>query len=153
MGDLDDNPDQFPCAKGELESVILSLLPERSYDLLLTHASDGEYTRHRRHEEVSASVTTLLRAGTLVTDNYLTFAYEDGGGRYLPRARTHAALRLTLSDKIFAQKRRLICDVYNYSDTSWEARSTPCIEAFHQPTLHDNFVPASASSTLPISQK
>jgi len=153
MGDLDDNPYQFPCAKGELDALILSLLPERSYELLLTHAADGEYTRHRRHEEVSASATALLRGGTLVADSFWTFAYEDGGGTYLPRARAHASLRLTLSEKTFAEKRRLVREIYNYSDSSWETRSIPRVEAFDQPTNHDDIVPVYAPSTPPISCK
>ena len=63
MGDLDDGPDQAPLPVAVVKQTILSLLPERDYDLLLTHAPLGEYTRHRRHEEASRAIRDLWRDG------------------------------------------------------------------------------------------
>ena len=53
MANLDDGPEQTPLSDHMLRETVLSLLPERDYDLIITHAPCGEYTRHRRHEEVS----------------------------------------------------------------------------------------------------
>jgi LmbE family N-acetylglucosaminyl deacetylase len=52
MGDLDDGPDQLALDQSLIQDTILSLLPTSHFDLLVTHGPRGEYTRHRRHEEV-----------------------------------------------------------------------------------------------------
>lgn len=130
MGVLDDGPGQEPLPAGQVRAQILDLLPQRSYDLVLTHSCQGEYTRHRRHEETAAAVCALWADGSLDTAELWSFAYEDGGGAYLPRAQPEPSLRLDLSETIWAEKRRLLRDVYNFQDTSWEVRTTPRCEAF-----------------------
>jgi hypothetical protein len=57
MADLEDGPEQAPLTISFIQNEILRMLPQRSFDLILTHAPQGEYTRHRRHEEVSRAVT------------------------------------------------------------------------------------------------
>lgn len=90
MGDLDDGPDQVPLDSSVLKEAILSLLPGRDFDLLLTHAPQGEYTWHRRHGEVSQAVQDLWREGRLRAKRMWQFAYEDGGGAYAPRPKEGA---------------------------------------------------------------
>ena len=53
MADLDDGPDQKPLKQTEVQKTILNTLPERNFDIILTHSPKGEYTRHLRHEETS----------------------------------------------------------------------------------------------------
>ena len=130
MGGLDDGPDQAPLVVTRVQEAILALLPERRYDLVLTHAPDGEYTRHRRHEEVSRAVEGLWRRGALQAGNLWQFAYEDGGHAYPPRPREDADLQLPLPDTLWVQKYSLITEVYGFSETSWEARSVARVEAF-----------------------
>ena len=131
MADLDDGPDQDPVPAGAVQALVLSLLPEREYDLILTHSPQGEYTRHRRHEETAEAVGALWRTGTLKAGALWGFAYEDGGGAYLPRAAAGASLVLDLPEPIWAEKRRLMLETYNYPPASWEVRTTPRTEAFH----------------------
>lgn len=130
MADLDDGPGQDPVPEATVRALILSLLPGRDYDLILTHSLQGEYTRHRRHEETAGAVRSLHADGVLRAGSLWGFAYEDGGGVYLPKAAPEASLVLELPEPIWAEKRRLITDVYNYPETSWEARTTPRREAF-----------------------
>lgn len=130
MGDLDDGPGQRPLSNAILSEAILALLPERDYDIILTHSLRGEYTRHRRHEETSRAVWSLCSQGLLTTRSLCLFAYEDGQGTYLPRADEQATLRLPLSDRIWREKRNLLTEVYGLAETSWEARTTPREEAF-----------------------
>jgi LmbE family N-acetylglucosaminyl deacetylase len=130
LGALDDGPEQRPLATPLVRESILSILPNRTYDLILTHSLAGEYTRHRRHEEVARAVGSMLKDGTLKARALWAFAYEDGGGAYLPQADGAASLRFPLSDKIWQEKYRLLRDVYNFSEGSWEARTTPRVEAF-----------------------
>jgi LmbE family N-acetylglucosaminyl deacetylase len=63
MADLEDTPEQAPLAGALVRETVAALLGETSYDMLLTHSPDGEYTRHRRHGEVFAAVADLWRAG------------------------------------------------------------------------------------------
>ena len=85
LGDLDDGPDQAPLAGPAVEEAVLSLLGRgASLGVVLTHGPRGEYTRHRRHEEVSRAVTALWMDGRLRADALWMFAYEDGGGACLP---------------------------------------------------------------------
>src|SRR5690606_9693539 len=37
MGDLDDGPEQRPIPNNEFEEVITKLLPQKQYDLIITH--------------------------------------------------------------------------------------------------------------------
>jgi LmbE family N-acetylglucosaminyl deacetylase len=130
MGDLDDGPEQVPLSATRVRDAILALLPERDYDLLLTHAARGEYTRHRRHEEVSRALRVLCWRGQLHASRLWHFAYEDGGGTYLPRPRPDATLRIPLSVATWTRKYRLITQVYGFGEATWEARVTPRTEAF-----------------------
>ena len=130
MADLDDEPGQVPLPIEQVQETIVQLLAGGSYSLVLTHGPKGEYTRHRRHEECCQSVVALWRSGGIDTERLWTFAYEDGGRAYLPRARDDADWLHTLSDDIWLEKRRLIMDVYGYGADSWEAQSTPRKEGF-----------------------
>ncbi len=62
---MDDGPEQSPLSEYEIQQDVLELLPAVPYQLILTHAPNGEYTRHRRHEEVSQSVIELWNAGAI----------------------------------------------------------------------------------------
>ncbi len=132
MGDLDDGPEQAPLPEALVMERILALLPGTGFDLVLTHAQEGEYTRHRRHEETGRAVLALWRSGALRAPALWTFAYEDGGGAYLPRAAPGGDLRLDLPGPVWAEKLRLIREVYHFRPESWEARAAPRAEAFRR---------------------
>lgn len=59
MGNLDDSTEQQPLPLKIVKDVIVDLLPSKNYDLIITHDPSGEYTRHRRHEEISRAVIEL----------------------------------------------------------------------------------------------
>jgi LmbE family N-acetylglucosaminyl deacetylase len=131
MGDLDDGPDQAPLAASLVRETILSLLPERDFDLLITHAPRGEYTRHRRHEEVSRAVRVLWKRGDLRAARLWQFAYDDREGSGAPRPREDADFQFPLSDELWDRKSTIITDVYGFGPDSWEARAVTRGEAFH----------------------
>ncbi len=106
------------------------MLPERSYDLILTHALNGEYTRHHRHEEVSRAVCDLWQNGVLRSPWLGMFAYTDEHGQHLPRALTTAHRIDALPANVVQEKNRLITDVYGFDPGSWEARTNPNTEGF-----------------------
>jgi len=131
MGDLDDGPAQIPLRLQEVEAAILTLLPGgRGFELLITHGPQGEYTRHRRHEEVSRAVHSLWQKGRLQADELWLFAYEDGNRKFYPKAVETAHRLIRLPQGIFRQKYRLMTELYGYSPHSFEANTTPTVEAF-----------------------
>ncbi len=151
MGDLDDGPDQTPLPPAEVRTAILTLLsrtavqggPSRAFDGVLTHGPRGEYTRHRRHEEVSRAVADLWRSGELAAGRLFLFAYEDGGRAYLPRPRADAHLVETLAETLWRSKRDIITGLYGFGADSWESRAVPREEAlwhFDSPTELARFV-------------
>jgi len=130
MGDLDDGPEQTPLPSRDVQNAILELLPVGRFDLVITHGMWGEYTKHLRHEETGAAVLALWNSGRLPAKEVRRFAYEDGEGKYLPRAMQDADLRTKLTDEIWQKKRDIITDVYGFGPDSFEAKTTPREEAF-----------------------
>ena len=134
MADLDDGPEQEPLAEALVERTLLEALPARQFDRILTHSPLGEYTRHRRHEEVGRAVLRLWASGRLLAPELWLFAYEDSGRAHLPRAIAGAPIVRDLPEEVWQRKRRLITARYGFGDDSWEARVTPQREAFHRLT-------------------
>lgn len=130
MADLDDGPDQAPLDPDVVAHTVLGLLPAGRLRLLLTHSPDGEYTRHRRHEEVARAVCALWADGRVAADELWLFAYTDAGRRQLPRAIADAHRKLPLPDRLWREKRALLTAVYGFAPDSFEARTTPRLEAF-----------------------
>jgi hypothetical protein len=115
-----------------LEDEILRLLPATHFDLILTHNSTGEYTRHRRHEEVNKAVITLWHNGNISANELWTFAYEDGNKAYFPQAVESSDIVEILPEKIWLKKYAIITETYGFEKNSWEAETTPKSEAFWQ---------------------
>jgi LmbE family N-acetylglucosaminyl deacetylase len=130
IGDLEDGPEQRPLRPETMEQAVLDLLPAQQYNLVITHHPRGEYTRHRRHEEVSRAVIALWRQGKILSDQLWTFAYEDGEKAYLPRAAPEASIYRVLEKEIWQKKYALMTGTYGFKEDSWEAATTPLAEAF-----------------------
>jgi len=130
MGDLDDAPEQKPLRTVDVEDAILDLLPSSRYDLVMTHSLWGEYTRHKRHEEVARAVMALRESERLSIGEIWMFAYEDGGGKYLPRPATDSDVYIRLPKDIWEHKYRIITETYGFAPDSFEAKTTPKDEAF-----------------------
>jgi LmbE family N-acetylglucosaminyl deacetylase len=130
MADLDDGPEQTPLDNGQMQKTIAELLPSNRFNLVITHSTSGEYTRHLRHEETAKAVLELWNSDRLFADELWTFAYEDGNRKYLPRAIKNADLLVGLNDEIWRQKYDIITRIYGFSQESFEAKTTPKEEAF-----------------------
>jgi LmbE family N-acetylglucosaminyl deacetylase len=130
MGDLEDGPEQTPLDRREVQNTIMDMLPQQHFDLIITHGSWGEYTRHLRHEETSDAVMALWRSRRITSEQVWHFAYEDGEGKYLPQVDQDADKYVQLTDSIWQKKYGIITDVYGFDHDSFEAKTTPRTEAF-----------------------
>ena len=130
MADLDDSPYQTPLDPDEVRETILSLLPEGRVDLIVSHSPRGEYTRHRRHEEVGRAVLALWSEKRIATAAVWAFAYDDAGGARLPTAVPHADRVENLAAPTWQEKYRIMTEIYGFGPESFEARATPRTEAF-----------------------
>ncbi len=131
IGDLDDAQDQEPLPDDLLDRSIRELLEyPQTVDLLLTHGVEGEYTRHRRHEECHRSVMRLRKSRFVTANELRCFAYHDSFGTECPGPRSDAGRRIVLSPDIRKEKRSLLTKTYGFAPTSWEARCAPMVEAF-----------------------
>jgi LmbE family N-acetylglucosaminyl deacetylase len=124
LGNLDDGPKQTPLRPSAVQAAVLALAGGGHSDLIITHSVNGEYKRHRRHEEIGAAVLSLWDAGKLHSAELWAFAYCDA------RAITEADVFHELPQEIQKQKRRLVSDVYGFEPDSFEAHAAPREEAF-----------------------
>jgi len=132
MADLNDDPAQKPLDEKAVQDIILQLLPKKYFDLIISHDPNGEYTKHIRHEEVSRAVIKLWHSGRISTNELWTFAYEDGGKVYYPKAIETATIHRILSKRIWLRKYSIITETYGFEKGSFEAETTPHAEAFWQ---------------------
>jgi LmbE family N-acetylglucosaminyl deacetylase len=130
MADLDDGPEQAPLFETQVRSAVSDLLANTAFDLLITHGPRGEYTRHRRHVETSNAVIALWREQRIRAASLWLFAYNDGNHSHLPEAAEDAAITLPLPSAVWEEKYKIIRDIYGFTPDSWEARTTPTVEAF-----------------------
>jgi hypothetical protein len=105
-------------------------LPVKSFDLVITHNPTGEYTRHLRHEELSKAVIRLWHSGKIAAGELWTFAYNDGYKAYYPRPVEDAPVYRQLTKRTWLRKWRIITETYGFEADSWEALTTPKVEAF-----------------------
>jgi LmbE family N-acetylglucosaminyl deacetylase len=132
MGYLDDGPGQSPLDQELVKTTVLKLLPDKHFDLIITHDPAGEYTRHRRHEETSEAVINLWYDEKISAREIRTFAYEDGGKAYLPQPIKDANIYFKLPKKIWQRKYQIITETYGFEKHSFEEQTTPHAEAFWQ---------------------
>jgi LmbE family N-acetylglucosaminyl deacetylase len=130
MADMDDGPNQYPLTDRAVQDTVAASVGNTRYDLFITHSPMGEYTSHRRHQEVNRAVVSLWQRGILKSDRLWFFAYDDHNDTHLPQAIDNADIQIELPSEIWEEKHRIICELYGFTLDSWEARSTPCAEAF-----------------------
>lgn len=137
MGNLDDGPHQTPLEIKFVEENLKKLLPQESYQRIITHSPLGEYSRHRRHEEIGNAVMNLWLKRELLAQELWLFAYQEQGNQKSPKAIKTATFYSRLKPEIWHKKFTIITELYGFSRDSFEAITTPRYEAFwvfNQPT-------------------
>jgi LmbE family N-acetylglucosaminyl deacetylase len=124
LGDLDDGPEQTPLRAADVQNAVLALAGGNEPDLILTHSTAGEYTRHRRHEEIGAAVLSLWDAGRIRSRELWAFAYRDA------QAIEEADVVNELTEEIRKRKRALVTGIYGFAPDSFETNAAPRKEAF-----------------------
>lgn len=61
----------------QVERALIGLLPETSYDLVITHKPQVESTQNRRFEETAQAVINLWTSGRFTTKELWLFAKQD----------------------------------------------------------------------------
>lgn len=130
IGDMDDGPEQKPLPETDVENLILELLPQRRFDIIISHNPAGEYKRHRRHEETGKAVIKMWYEGKISSDELWVFAYEDRDNRKYPVAVDDASIFNILSHEIWMKKYEIITKAYGFEKGGFEADTTPLAEAF-----------------------
>ena len=132
MGDMDDGPEQIPLNEQVVQNAILDLLPLTHFDLIITHSPYGEYTRHRRHEEIGRAVINLWHSDRLSSAEVWAFAFEDHQRQYNPVTIETAPIFYSLPHEVWEKKYSIVTNIYGFTQESWEAQTTPKEEAFWQ---------------------
>lgn len=130
LGDLDDGPEQTPLPTADVQAAALALAGTDTQDLILTHSVSGEYTRHRRHEEVGEAVLALWDTGRLHSHELWAFAYRDTEPDHVIHAIKEADVVEMLTDEVWKRKYDLITEVYGFAPDSFEVNATLREEAF-----------------------
>ena len=130
LGELDDGPAQSPLTLSVVQEAVIDQVGCEKSDLILTHSAAGEYTRHRRHEEVGAAVLSLWDAGELCSRELWAFAYSDTGSDGAVCAIKQADVFSVLPQEIWERKRGLITEVYGFAPDSFETNAALREEAF-----------------------
>ena len=130
MADLDDSAGQPPLDNQLVQNTIMQLLPSDEFDIVFTHNTRGEYTRHLRHEETAQIVLKLWQTNQIRAEQLWQFAYEDGNGKYLPQPVKNADVFVDLPADIWKKKREIMTNIYRFHPDSFEARAASRREAF-----------------------
>lgn len=130
ISDLDDSPVLQPLSPelSEIKSRIESLVPSQ-FDLIFTHAQNGEYTRHERHEQVHRAVCEMVDGGDLVGE-IAYFAYYDDAGTHPPKPDSRADISINLNVSEFGLKQHIISNIYGFKPGSFEYEAAGPKEAF-----------------------
>ena len=118
---MDDGPQQTPLDEARVRETILSLLPEKHFDIVITHSPFGEYTRHLRHEETARAVISLWRDGTISTGELRLFAYDDDNAEKIPLPIKQAHMHCNLPKNIRREKYCIITKIYGFQENGFEA--------------------------------
>lgn len=130
MGNIDDGPEQKPLCYYEYKNTLDLKIEEREYDFIITHNPFGEYTRHLRHEETSIAILLMLGEKILKTKELWFFNYSDNLKKNFPKFKEDSDLLVELDEETFNNKKKIICEIYGFSENSWEAQAIPKVEGF-----------------------
>ena len=111
-----------------IEKYILAKLPERQFDYVFTHGSNGEYG-HPRHIGVHRAMKELAQEQQLSFLKLLFFAYEADAKKKMHNHKASNFVVL-LGDEELSKKSKMITELYGFQGDSFEAVSCLPSETF-----------------------
>jgi len=137
ISDVDDsNPLKEINPQRDIGCRVLNFLASTSWDLCLTHGSNGEYG-HPRHKEVHGEVLRLVHDRTLECHELWTFAYESSVQKKLCQPHPDANFLVHLTDKELLAKKRIVNREYGYGVDSFEVCSCITPESFRRSIVRE----------------
>ena len=126
ISDLEDErPNKL--SQKEIINKIKKFKPNKNYDYIFTHGTNGEYG-HIRHKEVHNSVDKMIKNKQLFCNKLFFFSYTMKDE--ICRADKNADKFIKLNDDFLTEKKYLIRNVYGFDRGSFEEKSSRKIEAF-----------------------
>ena len=126
ISDLEDEK-LYPIDIEYIINLIKSMIPNKNFDIIFTHGSNGEYG-HVRHVEVHNAIKEMLKRKDLQCNQLYFFAYERKG--QFCHAKQGATKFINLENEIFMKKKNLIREVYGFPNGGFEVESSGKTEAF-----------------------
>ncbi|MBU0959106.1 MAG: PIG-L family deacetylase [Nanoarchaeota archaeon] len=131
--DLDDKNLKRPLDQKKIMTTILPHIKDKTYDLLFTHNSNGEYG-HIRHKDIHKAITSALKNNVLSSKKVFFFSYHKVNNKHQGYAEynSSADIFIKLNDNELSMKRKLAINVYGYDrgGIGFEELSAGPIEAF-----------------------
>jgi hypothetical protein len=116
----------------QIEHALMDSLTMDRYDIILTHSLYGEVTRNLLQPGTGKAVLKLRKDGNIRSDALYMFAYDDKKGKILPEPVMDCDKVVRLPDEVFAEKRRILSEIYKFSPESTEMKTASKIESYWQ---------------------
>jgi hypothetical protein len=127
--DLNDSNPLRPIDFEDIAKIIRKTISVRAWDMCFTHGTNGEYG-HMRHKQVGSTVSRLAKSGDLICKNLWRFAYDCNADNGACSPLPTADKLIHLSTGQLSEKRRIVREIYGYSEDSFEVRACISPEAF-----------------------
>ena len=132
MSDLEDDQPEQPLE--DIDEVVRRIEPvvdDKKFDVVYTHAPNGEYG-HNRHKETNRAVHLMIDDGLLECNELFEFDYVRRENPFRTEPNPKANIKFTLTPQEFEKKRYLINEVYGFRKDSFEYISCHGIEPFRK---------------------
>jgi len=103
----------------EITEKIKKISKNNKYDYIFTHGKNGEY-RHKRHIDINKAVIQMINNNQLKAKKVFFFSYQMKGSSCKPNLNADKIIKL--NENILNMKRRLIKEVYLYTEDSFETK-------------------------------
>lgn len=126
MSDLEDD-ELLPLDKMEVIDRLKKFI-NLHYDYIFTHGEEGEYG-HIRHKEIHKAVSDMLKKRIVRCEKVFYFSYKKKGNSCLYDSNANKFIKL--KDDEFLMKKKIIKEIYGFSEGSFEEQSCGKIESFN----------------------
>ena len=114
----------------EIKKIILKTFENEKFDFCFTHNKNGEYG-HKRHKGVYLAVKELIKEEIFPAKNVFCFDYKKVDRKILPMVPgDNCSHILELTHKEYANKRKIVAEMYGYPYDGIDVNLCTNVEAF-----------------------